>query len=83
MDLDRNDCWFYKNQRIPQKYLIFFNLRFRIINLTDIKKSSISRRDFMKGLATGALSVAIVPSWAGEQDLTPKRTAVTAKSAQI
>jgi len=48
-----------------------------------MKKSSISRRDFMKGPATGALPVAIVPSWAGEQDLTPKRTAATAKSAQI
>jgi len=29
-----------------------------------MKKSSISRRDFVKGLATGALSAAIVPSWA-------------------
>ena len=29
-----------------------------------MKKSGISRRDFMKGMATGALSVAIVPSWA-------------------
>jgi hypothetical protein len=48
-----------------------------------MKKSSISRHDFTRGLATGALSVAIVPSWAGEQDLTPKRTAATAKSAQL
>jgi uncharacterized protein len=29
-----------------------------------MKKQAISRRYFMKGLATGALSVAIVPSWA-------------------
>jgi len=29
-----------------------------------MKKPSISRRDFMRGMATGALSVAIVPSWA-------------------
>jgi hypothetical protein len=28
-----------------------------------MKKSNISRRDFMKGVATGALSAAIVPSW--------------------
>jgi predicted TIM-barrel fold metal-dependent hydrolase len=47
-----------------------------------MKKLSISRRDFMKGLATGALSIAIVPSCAGEQDLTPKRTAATATSGQ-
>ena len=29
-----------------------------------MKKTGISRRDFMKGVATGALSVAMVPAWA-------------------
>ena len=47
-----------------------------------MKQSSISRRDVIRGLARGALPLAIVPTWAGEQDLTPKRTAATARSEQ-
>ena len=47
-----------------------------------MKKSSISRRDFMKGLATGALSVAIVPPWSGEKDMTPGRAAAIARNEQ-
>ncbi len=32
-----------------------------------MRKSSITRRNFMKGLAIGTLSTAVIPSWAGEQ----------------
>ncbi len=44
--------------------------------------SSISRCDFMRGLATGVLSVAIVPPWAGKLDMTPKSTKPTERSEQ-
>jgi len=47
-----------------------------------MKKSNISRRDFMRGLGAGALSVAIVPSWAVEQNPTPKHTISRASSEQ-
>jgi uncharacterized protein len=44
--------------------------------MTHMKKSNISRRDFMRGVATGALSVAIVPSWLSDpSDLSVKTTA--------
>ena len=42
-----------------------------------MKKSSISRRDFMRGLGAGALSVAIAPSWVVERYPMP----IYAKSA--
>jgi predicted TIM-barrel fold metal-dependent hydrolase len=35
-----------------------------------MKKSGISRRNFMRGLATGTLSAAIIPSWASGQAMT-------------
>ena len=47
-----------------------------------MKQSNISRRDVMRGLASGALPLAIVPAWAGEQDLTPKGTAAPARGEQ-
>lgn len=45
-----------------------------------MKKSDISRRDFMRGLVTGALSVAIIPSWVREQNLTSMGPRSDAKS---
>jgi len=36
-----------------------------------MEKSGISRRKFMKGLATGALSTAIIPAWAAELNMIP------------
>ena len=45
-----------------------------------MKKSGISRREFMRGVATTSLSAAILPSWAGEQALMSWQNQETKKS---
>jgi uncharacterized protein len=47
-----------------------------------MKKSSISRRDFMKGLAAGTFSATMIPSWAWNQGLTPGGNKQTERSGQ-